>query len=109
VTVTVLSNDSDPDGGTLKVIAATAGAKGTTTINTNRTITYTPMSGFVGTDMFTYAISDGQGGTATATVTVTVKAHSKNDGCDHDERRDGHRDGDGDDHDKKYDRKRGDR
>ena len=31
------------------------------------TITYTPASGFVGADQFTYTISDGYGGTATCT------------------------------------------
>jgi hypothetical protein len=35
-------------------------------------ITDTPAGTFSGTDTFTYAISDGRGGTATGTVTVPV-------------------------------------
>jgi hypothetical protein len=37
------------------------------------TITYTPATGFVGADQFTYTISDGYGGTATSTANVTVQ------------------------------------
>ena len=35
-------------------------------------ITYTPDTGFNGTDTFTYTASDGKGGTDTARVTLTV-------------------------------------
>jgi hypothetical protein len=34
--------------------------------------TYTPAAGFIGSDSFTYTISDGRGGTATATVAISV-------------------------------------
>lgn len=37
------------------------------------TITYTPATGFVGADLFTYTVSDGYGGTATSTVNVMVR------------------------------------
>ncbi|MGO8927547.1 MAG: DUF4038 domain-containing protein [Limisphaerales bacterium] len=37
------------------------------------TITYTPATGFVGADQFTYTISDSYGGTATSTANVTVQ------------------------------------
>jgi large repetitive protein len=73
VTVSVLTNDSDPDGDPLTVTSASA-PNGTVVINANGTITYTPAANFNGTDTITYTISDGQGGTATATVTVTVNA-----------------------------------
>ena len=73
VTISVLANDSDPDGDPLTVVSANA-PNGTVVINTNGTITYTPAANFNGTDTITYTISDGQGGTATATVTVTVNA-----------------------------------
>ena len=33
---------------------------------------YTPNTGFVGVDSFSYTISDGKGGSDTATVTITV-------------------------------------
>src|SRR5205809_451989 len=38
----------------------------------SRGVTYAPQAGFVGTDSFTYTVSDGHGGTATGRVTVLV-------------------------------------
>ena len=73
VTIAVLTNDRDPDGDPLTVIAASA-ANGAVVINPNGTLTYTPKANFNGTDTITYTISDGQGGTSTATVTVTIAA-----------------------------------
>jgi large repetitive protein len=73
VTVSVLANDSDPDGDPLSVISATA-ANGTVVINANGSLTYTPNANFNGSDTITYRISDGQGGFANATVAVTVTA-----------------------------------
>ena len=37
-------------------------------------VRYTPQPNFVGTDSFTYTITDGSGGTATASVAVTITA-----------------------------------
>jgi hypothetical protein len=71
VTINVLNNDSDPDGDTLTVNSVTQGTNGSVT-NNGSNVTYTPNSGFTGTDTFTYTISDGNGGTDTATVTVAV-------------------------------------
>lgn len=71
VTVSVLANDTDIDGGALSVSAVTQGANGTVTTNGN-TVTYTPATGFTGSDSFTYNVSDGLGGTATGLVSVTV-------------------------------------
>lgn len=73
VTVNVLANDMDPDGGRLTVVDATQGANGSVTINTDGTLGYTPNRNFSGTDTFNYTVSDGQGGTATATVSVVVE------------------------------------
>ncbi|MEO0414667.1 MAG: tandem-95 repeat protein, partial [Verrucomicrobiota bacterium] len=72
VVISVLPNDNDPDGDPLRVINANNGGNGTTSINSDGTITYTPANGFDGQDSFTYTISDGNGGTDTATVTVDV-------------------------------------
>jgi subtilisin-like proprotein convertase family protein len=72
VVIAVLANDSDIDGDALTVTGAGNGAHGTTAVNADGTITYTPNAGFAGEDSFTYTISDGQGGTETATVTVAV-------------------------------------
>ena len=72
VTINVLSNDTDPDGGAPDVQSVGDPANGTTVLNTDDTVTYTPDADFFGTDSFTYTITDGQGGSASATVTVTV-------------------------------------
>ncbi|WP_141350135.1 retention module-containing protein, partial [Zoogloea ramigera] len=70
-TVTVLTNDSDPDGDPISVTRATA-PNGTVTLNPDGTLRYVPNPDFNGTDTITYTISDGKGGTATAVVTVDV-------------------------------------
>ena len=57
---------------TLFVTSVEQGANGSTVINTDGTITYTPVPDFNGSDSFDYTISDGDGGSATATVSVTV-------------------------------------
>jgi Big-like domain-containing protein len=67
----VLANDRDPDRDAISVTSFTQGAHGTVTI-VRGVATYTPAAGFVGTDSFTYTITDGHGLTATATVNVTV-------------------------------------
>jgi hypothetical protein len=72
VTIAVLSNDTDPDGDSLSVGSVTRPANGTATRNTDNTVTYSPNSGFTGSDAFTYTVSDGRGGSDTATVTVFV-------------------------------------
>jgi hypothetical protein len=73
----VLANDSDPDGDALTISAVGAPAHGTASINGNR-VSYSPATGYVGSDSFTYTISDGKGGTATATVSITVSAVAAN-------------------------------
>lgn len=73
VNVAVRTNDTDADGDMLSVTGVTQGANGSVVIDavTNNPI-YTPNAGFAGTDLFTYTISDGNGGTATGSVSVTV-------------------------------------
>jgi VCBS repeat-containing protein len=65
---------SDADGNPLSYTAGTAPAHGSVTVNPDGTWTYTPGSNFNGSDSFTVAISDGQGGISTATVNVGVTA-----------------------------------
>ena len=60
VNIEVLLNDEDPDGNDLVVTGATNGASGTTVVNSDGTITYTPNPNFSGVDTFTYTISDGE-------------------------------------------------
>jgi hypothetical protein len=71
-TISVLSNDTDANGDTLSVTAVSKPSKGSVTVNSNNTVTFTPAKNSTGTMTFTYTISDGKGGTDTATVTVTV-------------------------------------
>ncbi|WP_198325268.1 tandem-95 repeat protein [Permianibacter aggregans] len=75
VTINVLSNDSDVDGDTLTVSAASVNpAQGTVTINADGTLNFVPATNFNGVAVISYTISDGNGGTSTATVNVTVNA-----------------------------------
>ena len=78
VTINVVSNDSDPDGDPLTVTGTTTPAHGAAVVNANNTVTYTPATGYTGPDSFTYAISDGRGGTASATVSITVSPTGNN-------------------------------
>jgi len=71
VTIPVLANDSDVDGGVLSITEVTQPLNGTA-VNQIDEVSYTPQPGFTGTDSFSYTITDGQGGFATAPVTVTV-------------------------------------
>ncbi|WP_394063525.1 Ig-like domain-containing protein [Alcaligenes sp. WGS1538] len=72
---------SDIDGvGSANVGSALTGAYGTLTLNADGSYTYAAdqeaaarlPQGAIATDTFTYAISDGEGGTAYATLTITV-------------------------------------
>ena len=73
VIISVLANDSDPEGDLLEVVAVTQGANGAAVINANGTVTYAPAPGFTGHDSFTYTISDGKGGTDVGTVGIHVQ------------------------------------
>lgn len=68
------SADSDPDGDKLSVKNWGPVHFGTLSTNDDGTFTYTPNSGFIGTETFSYQVEDGYGGSATATVTITVTA-----------------------------------
>jgi predicted extracellular nuclease/endonuclease I len=71
--VSVLNNDIDADNDVLYVINAHA-ELGNVQINSDSTLLYESAVDFIGTDMVSYTISDGQGATANAQVTVTVSA-----------------------------------
>jgi len=72
VDINVRANDTDIDGDALTVSAVGSAANGTTAINPDGTVRYTPNADFFGVDSFSYTVSDGAGGSANATVTVTV-------------------------------------
>jgi len=69
----VLANDSDPDGDALSVVpmAATTANGGTVKIGADGNFTFTPAAAFVGSDSFTYAVTDDFGGRSTATAVIT--------------------------------------
>ena len=71
---TVLGNDTDADNDTLSITGVSNISNGGTATVNGTNISYQPAAGFSGTETFTYAISDGNGGTDSATVTVTVTA-----------------------------------
>ncbi|MDX6495303.1 MAG: hypothetical protein QOE17_1289, partial [Gaiellales bacterium] len=68
------SNDTDPDGGGLKLVEATPtdGTKGMVGFSDGQ-VTY-HAGGFVGTDTFSYVVEDGSGDRATGQATVVVSA-----------------------------------
>jgi VCBS repeat-containing protein len=72
VAVSVLTNDTDADSDTPTVLGASDGLFGTTVVNADGTITYTPDANWNGTDTFVYVIGDGHGRLAFGTATVTV-------------------------------------
>ena len=71
VTVDVLANDTDPDGGTLSISGFTQPSGGTVTLD-GRKLVFTPNKDFTGDTTFTYTVDDGQGSTATASVAIHV-------------------------------------
>jgi len=72
VTLNLLANDSDVDGDALFVESVTPGVHGSVILNPDSSVTYVPELNFNGSDVFTYTVSDGQGGATTASVRVTV-------------------------------------
>ena len=89
----VLDNDSDADTGAVLAVSAVSGSVenvgepvggtyGTLELNADGTYSYTLdngkdavqalAAGQTATDVFSYTVSDGQGGSATATLTITV-------------------------------------
>ena len=70
-TISVLANDSDPDGNALSVASVGTPAHGTAVVSGNAVV-YTPSTGYSGSDSFSYTVDDGFGGTASARVAVTI-------------------------------------
>ena len=76
VLVDVLANDTDVDGDSLEISAvdAVSNQGGSIVVNGDNTVTYTPPTGWSGTDTFGYTIDDSRGGVDTALVAVTVQS-----------------------------------
>ncbi|GGQ30292.1 hypothetical protein GCM10009411_32370 [Shewanella litoralis] len=73
ILVDVLVNDSDPDDQVLALTSVTA-QEGSVVIDGTQ-IRYTPKTGFEGSDLVSYQVSDGLGGEAVGNLTVNVKAY----------------------------------
>jgi putative cell wall-binding protein len=75
VPVAVHLSAVDPDGDTLTWLGTpvVAPANGALT-GSPPDLTYTPNAGFVGTDIFAFRVSDGNGGSAVVNATIIVKA-----------------------------------
>ncbi|MBW7886379.1 MAG: tandem-95 repeat protein, partial [Caldilineaceae bacterium] len=73
VAIHVLANDHDVEGDPLTVTAISQPLHGTAVLHPDFSVTYTPNLDFVGTDSFSYTVTDGNGGLSTATVVISVK------------------------------------
>ncbi len=69
----VMLNDSDPGDDFLYVLMLRGAENGQAILNTDGSMTYTPMRGFIGRDTFTYVLRDGDGGEDWATITIQVE------------------------------------
>lgn len=70
----VLTNDRDAENDPLTLTAGTLTSPngGTLSLNANGAFLYTPANNFVGTDSFTYQVTDGTLPSNAATITITV-------------------------------------
>jgi len=67
----LMTNDYDPEGGTLTFVGNFTTNKGSVVIDGDHVV-YTPTNGFTGLDTFTYTITDALGSEAQGTVSMTV-------------------------------------
>ena len=73
VSGTVAANDSDPDNNTpLTYAKVTNPLHGTVTVNSDGTYTYTPTTGYIGNDSYTYKVCDSGSPSKCDTATVSI-------------------------------------
>ncbi|NJN85494.1 MAG: ExeM/NucH family extracellular endonuclease, partial [Leptolyngbyaceae cyanobacterium SL_7_1] len=72
VTISVVDNDSDPDGDAFSVTSFTTPTTGSVVDNGDGSFTYTASLNGAGIDSFTYTITDANGDIDTATVNLTI-------------------------------------
>jgi large repetitive protein len=77
--INVIANDLPGSTGVINVVATTNGANGTTAIDSQGRVVYTPNGGFTGTDQFEYTIQDTRQIRSRAKVTVRVGNVDAND------------------------------
>ncbi|MCG8608862.1 tandem-95 repeat protein, partial [bacterium] len=70
----VLANDSDLEGDELSAMVMSAPSNGTLVLNPDGSFVYAPTLGFVGTDSFTYGVTDTSGSASIGTVHIMVNA-----------------------------------
>jgi Ca2+-binding RTX toxin-like protein len=70
----MLANDTDADGDPLTAKLGDTPDHGKISMKSTGEFTYTPLTGYHGTDSFTYRANDGDVDSAPATVTITVTA-----------------------------------
>jgi VCBS repeat-containing protein len=68
----VMANDDDKDNDTLTAVLLSSPSNGTLTFNPDGSLTYSPASGFNGSDNFTYKVNDGTSDSGAASVTISV-------------------------------------
>ena len=68
----LLQSATDEEGDPLTASLVDLPDHGNVTLNANGSFTYTPDSGFSGTDTFTYRVNDGQDDSNDGTVTIAV-------------------------------------
>lgn len=68
----LLARCTDPEGDAFSVIGVSPSTNGAIVTLLSGNITYTPVSGFTGTDLFTYTLADSLGATSVGSVQVTV-------------------------------------
>ncbi|MBY0430536.1 MAG: cadherin-like domain-containing protein, partial [Rhodospirillales bacterium] len=74
VVIDVLANDTDPEMDALSVTGfSTQPMHGSVRANADGTVTYTPVAGWYGMDLFTYIADDGHDGHAIGQVVVSVE------------------------------------
>ena len=76
ITVSVLDNDVDPDGSLnpASITIVSGPADGEVSVNADGTVTYTPFTDYVGSDSFSYTVSDTEGAVSNvATVALSVR------------------------------------
>jgi hypothetical protein len=75
IVAAILENDMDPDGDNLRLVSVSTPTSkgGSVIINGNGILTYIPPADFVGSDSFSYVISDGQEENDEAKVKITIK------------------------------------
>lgn len=77
--INVKANDFAGSTGIINVVSTTQGQNGSTLIDPQGRVLYTPNGGFTGADQFSYTIEDSRGIRSQATVTVRVGAADSND------------------------------